>query len=215
MRRSAPLALALSLAAATPAAASDWDGASFAGQRPLSAPALERIAVDFWAQRNIRVCDPTIMRAPRLLASDGVQASGRAWAPSCTVWVQDLWATSAHRDVREELCTLVVHETGHLAGLEHTDSGSWPRALTRRRGRASAGLAGPLRLPVVPVLPKEGTDVSFGLGVAEAALPGLAHLLGGYRPLLLALPGHYATTRSLTTPLVAVSSSLVTFVAPP
>jgi hypothetical protein len=123
MRRSAPLALALSLAAATPAAASDWDGASFAGQRPLSAPALERIAVDFWAQRNIRVCDPTIMRAPRLLASDGVQASGRAWAPSCTVWVQDLWATSAHRDVREELCTLVVHETGHLAGLEHTDSG--------------------------------------------------------------------------------------------
>lgn len=108
----------------------------YPGQRTTHDPtllALRDLATRFWAARGVHVpCSPTIDVASSL---DG--AAGRGWNPArhgeCRVAVLDedagrlihavnrshrrWWRVRAARWLWQDMCRLMVHEVGHVAGL--------------------------------------------------------------------------------------------------
>jgi predicted Zn-dependent protease with MMP-like domain len=157
------LLLALTVLALLPcsAHASDWTGSGYIGERtahPMIGEMTD-IAVDFWTERGVQVCEPVPMQAPRLVDVDGIEAAGRASTALCRFWLQDFivrealadrWRRGGSDGFREVVCAMVVHEVGHLAGLQHSGMGvmdveasaipfackRWRRGLERQERRA-------------------------------------------------------------------------------
>lgn len=114
--------IALTLVLPTTAGAS-----TYKHQKPINGVRAHvvQIAAKFWDDRGVHGCVPKLLKAPNLLDSDGVQAAGRGSATDCTIWVKSSIVRGARRDATMlvALCTVVVHETGHTRGLEHTPDG--------------------------------------------------------------------------------------------
>jgi predicted Zn-dependent protease with MMP-like domain len=161
MRRALLLALIVLALLPCSASASDWTGTGYIGERtahPIIGEMTD-IAVDFWKERGVQVCEPVPMQAPRLVDVDGIEAAGRASTALCRFWLQDFivrealadrWRRGGSDGFREVVCAMVVHEVGHLAGLQHSDTGvmdetasavpyackQWRRGLERQERRA-------------------------------------------------------------------------------
>lgn len=123
-------------ATATSPVAASAAAVVYLGQRTTHDPtllALRDLAVRFWAARGVHVpCGPTIDVASSL---DG--AAGRGWNPArhgeCRVAILDedagrlihavnrshrrWWSVRAARWLWQDMCRLMVHEVGHVAGL--------------------------------------------------------------------------------------------------
>ncbi len=115
---------------------------SFPNERPASPLTMSavKVATVFWSVRGVDSCSNlTVMSAPSLLDDDGIDAGGRAWLPTCKMWVLRRTERQAVQDLRyvwdsadgvEYLCATVIHELGHLGGLQHSTSGVMSAVLT-------------------------------------------------------------------------------------
>lgn len=107
----------------------------YSGQRLATDARIEvevYIAVSFWRDRGLTSCAGGIQAfyAPSLLDADGVEALGRG--ADCQIWLRDSYvkmlrnrheSRAMRRSDAEDECFIVVHETGHALGLEHTHDG--------------------------------------------------------------------------------------------
>jgi hypothetical protein len=160
------LTIALALLAILPSTASAYPGERDAMSNPLVRQTVQ-IGLDFWQARGVQPCAaPNVMLADSLADTDvdaGVEPAGRADTPGCNVWLnveivsnaQDLLVGGSET---LNLCTTVVHELGHSAGLAHTEDGSgvmgaqglatpyeckaWARKVDRRKARTFHRLYG-------------------------------------------------------------------------
>jgi hypothetical protein len=116
------------------AGASSAQATTFTGERPADALVQGAVVVaqGFWTDRGVTPCaHPTVLVADDLTAADGIPAHGRALVEDCTLWLLASDVAEMHSQLRpghggdapEAICTAVVHEMGHLAGLEHTETG--------------------------------------------------------------------------------------------
>lgn len=136
------LASLLALVVASPAAAS-----TFAGERPSSSPLVAdfvELGLEHWHARGVFPCAPPaleVLEAPALVADDDGDgdveegelsgdrgAGGRAELGGCRLWLRagfvraaerERWRPNVYVEERLELCETIVHELGHVAGLEH------------------------------------------------------------------------------------------------
>ena len=141
MRR---MLMILVLAAATLALPAAASAQSFPGERPATdpwVPELVQLGLKFWQARGVEPCvSPEVLMSSDLdLPEHGqVSVGGRARLGACApgtgettgrMWLlerlitdaRDLWTGGAPT---RTVCAVVVHELGHLAGLEHTDGGA-------------------------------------------------------------------------------------------
>lgn len=97
---------------------------SFREERPADNPTLDAIitevGIPFWTARGLSPCAaPEVLLAPDLGRFVG-------YAQGCRIWVKTEELQEAQRQPRTGepyLCLLVVHELGHTAGLEHSETG--------------------------------------------------------------------------------------------
>jgi hypothetical protein len=115
-----------------------WDEPSrtFAGEYPTTwrhAPALVDLAREFWQARDVEPCaSPQVMEAPSLFTG-GSDATGRALQGDptrCKMWLHASWLRDTKAEswrnndnLRVYMGAVVVHEMGHLGGLDHSDGG--------------------------------------------------------------------------------------------
>ena len=98
--------------------------ASFRDERPAHNPTLDamiaEVGLPFWVGRGLSPCaTPEVLLAPDLGPYVG-------YAEGCRIWIKTEELRAAQRQPgswEPYLCLLVVHELGHTAGLEHTETG--------------------------------------------------------------------------------------------
>ena len=81
------------------------------------------VGISYWQRRDVQVpCTPKpVVLTYAQTASWGYEIQMLTDAPTCTIDITP-WADGlrAHRDMAWAYCQGVVHELGHLAGLEHS-----------------------------------------------------------------------------------------------
>jgi hypothetical protein len=92
------------------------------------------IAVHFWGDRNVPIpCHPVAVVEPDAqlpISVYGIPAAMATYASDCRILslrVDRLLPLLAP----ELYCADVVHEVGHIGGLAHTPTASWPRGSRR------------------------------------------------------------------------------------
>lgn len=142
------------VALATPAAA------AAAQPEPAATDQITQVVAigeTFWHDRNVQPC-PTPQTVITTSPGDEQEADAATTLGGCTIWIRTSLYREATREhsrpgtggdsYRELLCTAVVHELGHTAGLEHTPTGvmspvsetpyackQWVRAMDRERAK--------------------------------------------------------------------------------
>lgn len=124
----------------------------YAGQRTntdATMLAMRDAAARYWDNHGVTGCIPAFDVADTLAGTDNPSAVGRAWGHEtgeCRIAVESShagmllarahrpwhgWRYGARLRLRRgalaDLCALVVHETGHARGLEHTIGGVMDR----------------------------------------------------------------------------------------
>lgn len=112
--------------------------ASYPGEHPAAASSLvwQMVAVgeSYWRAHGVQPCaTPTILLADNLgdpaVPDLSVYVSGRALLGGCTIWLvnADIKYDAQHPRAPAIFaatdCTVVAHELGHTAGLEHAAAG--------------------------------------------------------------------------------------------
>lgn len=107
-------------------------GFTFPGERPLTTRETKAvhksldIGYTFWGNRNVTPCPRKNLKvsvATDLDLNDDVIVMARADDRDCSMYLDSSLFKYKDKWAKREMCSHVVHEIGHLGGLDHSHGG--------------------------------------------------------------------------------------------